>query len=363
MVKKTVGYVRLEWECPQCGTRNPGPQKACSNCGAPQPKKVEFEQPAQEELVTDQAEIALAKAGPDVHCAFCGARNPAGAARCTQCGADLSAAEARQSGRVLGAHRDRPAAPVKCPNCGALNDANAFKCTNCNASLRRPEPEAAAPQPISAAGKPASKLWIIGLAAVAVLVCVGIGILVALSSMAREEVVGQVQSVSWTRTIQIEALQDVTREDWRDEIPADAKMGRCTQKRHHTQDDPAPNATEVCGTPYTVDTGTGHGEVVQDCQYEVYAEWCTYTVQEWKQVDDVTVSGSDLSPQWPVLSLAAEQRAGEHQETYEVVFETEKKTYVYQTSDPDTFAQFQTGSRWKLKVSALGRVKPVERIR
>ena len=36
------------------------------------------EQAAQEELVTDEKESERAKAGPDIHCAYCGARNPAG---------------------------------------------------------------------------------------------------------------------------------------------------------------------------------------------------------------------------------------------------------------------------------------------
>jgi ribosomal protein L40E len=363
MVKKTIGYVELEWECPQCGTRNPGPQKMCSNCGSPQPKKVEFQQAAQEELITDESEIARAKAGPDVHCAFCGARNPAGTERCTQCGADLTKGEARAGGRVVGAHRDRPAEPAKCPKCGALNDPNAFKCAQCNASLRRPQPKPAAREPVTAAQKPASRSWLIGVVAVAVLACVGIIALIAFSSLTKEEVSGWVEEVSWERTIVLEGLQDVTKEDWRDEIPSDVQVGRCIKKHHHTQNDPAPNATEVCGTPYTVDTGTGHGEVVQDCEYEVYADWCQYQAKEWGQVDVVTLSGQDLNPAWPVLSLDAEQREGEHQETYKVVFETEKKRYVYETSDPDSFARFQVGSRWKLSVNALGGVRPVEPVR
>jgi hypothetical protein len=53
MTRKTVGYVQLEWACPRCETRNPGPQKFCNGCGGPQPPDVKFEQPAQEKLLTD----------------------------------------------------------------------------------------------------------------------------------------------------------------------------------------------------------------------------------------------------------------------------------------------------------------------
>ena len=141
MVKKVLGYVELEWTCPQCGTRNPGTHKQCSSCGKAQPKRVAFHQAAEEELISDKAEIARAKSGPDVHCAFCGARNPAGAERCTQCGADLASADARESGGVLGAHRRGLAAPVRCPSCGAENDATAIKCAQCNARLPKAAPD------------------------------------------------------------------------------------------------------------------------------------------------------------------------------------------------------------------------------
>ncbi len=62
MTKETIGYVRLEWTCPNCGSKNPGPEKSCTNCGAAQPEDVSFEQPAQETLVSDEEEIARIKA-------------------------------------------------------------------------------------------------------------------------------------------------------------------------------------------------------------------------------------------------------------------------------------------------------------
>ena len=76
MTKKSLGYVELEWTCPNCETRNPGPHKFCNGCGAPQPEDVEFEQPIEEKLITDAEQIARAQAGPDLHCPYCEARNP-----------------------------------------------------------------------------------------------------------------------------------------------------------------------------------------------------------------------------------------------------------------------------------------------
>ena len=68
MARKSVGYVHMEWTCPNCGTRNKGTAKLCVNCATAQPADVEFEQVAQETLIEDEALIAKAKAGPDIHC-------------------------------------------------------------------------------------------------------------------------------------------------------------------------------------------------------------------------------------------------------------------------------------------------------
>ena len=369
MVKKTLGYVELEWPCPRCGTRNPGSAKICASCGAAQPDKVAFQQAAEEKLITDQDEIARVKAGPDVHCTFCGARNPAGAEKCTQCGGDLSSATARESGQVLGTFQDRPAKEVPCPRCGTPNHPNAYKCRQCNAPLSgqvRPQP-AARPRPTSRpkAASPSKslskglKIGLLGLVGLVLLACI---VLFAIfnPSTPTEEAVGVVQYLSWSRSIVIEELREVSREGWRDSVPANASLGRCTERLHHTQDDPAPGAKEVCGTPYVVDKGSGYGEVVQDCRYQVYADWCSYTMQEWARGDVVTVEGEDAYPRWPDPALSARQRQGGREESYLVRFNTGERTVTYRTSDPNAFSRFQVGSEWVLKVNARGGAQPVE---
>ena len=352
MTEKTVGFVKLQWTCPACGGKNPGPQKTCSGCGAAQPANVEFEQAAQEEMVKEEAEVQRAKSGPDVHCAFCGARNPAGATICTQCGADLAEAAARASGRVMGAHRDAPAPDVPCPSCGAPNPATALKCAKCGASLAQPLPTPAQPAPARRGCGP--------IAIVGGVVLVGIVAALVFLLTKTDDVVGKVQATSWTRNIAIEAFGPVTRQTWRDEVPGDGVLGRCTQKVHHTQSQPAPNSKEVCGTPYTKDKGSGYGEVVQDCQYEVYADWCDYTVKEWKQVDTASLTGNDLNPRWPAPQLLSEQRQGARDEKYEMVFSADGKDYTYRTTDAALYGRCTIGSRWILKVNQLGSVNAIE---
>lgn len=353
MTKETLGYVRLEWTCPNCGSKNPGPEKSCSECGGPQPEDIKFEQGAQEKLISDEAEIARAKAGPDVHCAFCGARNPAGAESCTQCGANLAEAEARARGRVVGAHRAKRAPDIACPSCGALNPANAHECAKCGASMARRE------RVVRRAAPSKQSNWrLIGaiiLGGIALL-CVVFFIL----SSRTKDVTGKVQSVSWTRSIAIEELGPVAHEDWRSQIPSEADVGSCTKKAHHIQDSPDPDARKICGTPYTVDTGSGYGEVVQDCQYEVYRDWCEYTVEEWRQVDPVLLEGQDFNPRWPSVQLRSDQREGEREENYKCIFDSDGKTYTYSTRQFDQFTRCEIGSRWTLKVNTFNAVVDIE---
>ena len=113
--RRTVGYVQNEWVCPNCQTRNKGGEKTCENCGAPQPENVQFQLPSEQKFVTDEKKIEAAQAGADIHCGFCGTRNPATAETCSQCGADLKEGKARESGRQM-------QAPPPPPKDGAATD-------------------------------------------------------------------------------------------------------------------------------------------------------------------------------------------------------------------------------------------------
>ncbi|MCL4823341.1 MAG: hypothetical protein KJZ57_03895, partial [Anaerolineales bacterium] len=62
--RQSKGFVELEWICPNCNSRNPGPKKTCQNCGAPQPENVEFHLPADAKLIQDANVAKIAGAGP-----------------------------------------------------------------------------------------------------------------------------------------------------------------------------------------------------------------------------------------------------------------------------------------------------------
>jgi ribosomal protein L40E len=359
MPHESLGYIKLEWTCPRCNGRNPGPQKTCLSCGAPQPVDVQFHQPESQELIKKAEEIAQAKAGPDIHCGFCGARNPSGTEICRQCGANLKEGIRRETGRVVGAFKTEPTKQVPCPNCGTLNQETALKCSTCGVALTPPTKPVAIP-PDSKEKKPNILLFgllgLLGLAAICVIV------FIALATRTKG-VNGTVLSVGWSTSIAIESLKPATHEAWRADIPVEATIGNCTQKMHHVQDQPADNSQKVCGTPYTVDKGSGYAEVVQDCQYEVYMDYCDYRVMEWQQVNVASLQGTGYSPRWAQPQLASDQRMGEKQETYTVVFETTNGQSTYTTNDFNLYQQCQVGSRWVLNINALGDVVSIEPIK
>ncbi|MCC7162066.1 MAG: zinc ribbon domain-containing protein [Anaerolineae bacterium] len=351
MPQEELGYVELEWTCQNCGTRNPGTRKNCVSCGAAMDAKTKFELPAQQELIEDAGKLSAAAAAPDIACPYCGTRNPSTATSCKQCGGDLKGGQAREAGGVLGAFDATKQPDVKCPSCGTLNPAGAFKCSNCGASLKRaPEPAPAAQTSVPTRG--ISPLMIAGIVAVLLLCAAGAYFLFFRTS----DTVGTVAGTSWQRTIAIMALTPVRGADWQDRIPTDATVLGCELKPRRMSQVEEPNSVKVCGTPYVLDQGTGAGKVVQDCQYQVSEEYCSFTRMQWTVINTVAARGTDLQPNWPLYSLATGEREGNRAEEYRVIFDGGGQQYTYTPNTVNEYTQFRPGSRWLLKVNGLGNI-------
>jgi ribosomal protein L40E len=362
MARKTLGHVELQWTCPNCGSINPGPVRVCENCGAAQPANVKFEQAARPELISDEKKKAQAQAstGADIHCPYCGTRNPVSALTCSQCGGDLETGLRREAGQVVGAFTTGPALTVSCPRCGTENPDTARSCVQCGAALKA-EPVAPAAMPAGPAPQKAPNRWLFPLLLLGGLVLCGALVYFALLATRTEAVNGVVQGVHWERSIPVEALVPVQREAWEDQVPAGAELGSCQQEVRSVQDFPGPDTLEVCDEPYTVDTGDGFGEVVQDCEYQVMDEYCTYSIEEWRTVDTLSASGEGLDAFWPDPVASQGQRMGsEASETYTIVFQAGGQTYSYQTRDYELFQQAVVGSEWSLDVNSFGSVVSVQ---
>jgi hypothetical protein len=357
MAKKTIGYVELAWTCPRCETENPGPRKFCTGCGAPQPDDVQFHQLENAVLLTEEADILRAKAGPDVHCPYCHARNPGDAEFCGACGGDLEDAEARESGQVIGAFRKNKGLERECPHCGTLNTSDALECSGCGASLAVRREERTVEVPATSPSR-SSLPKFAGIGCLAILL-VGAAVLI-FSLFRKEELTATVRQVEWTYTIPILALTPVEQEAWYDEVPSEAESVSCREELRERRDEAVPGALEVCGTPYTIDEGSGYGEVVQDCIYEVYDDYCDYTIMDWIEIDSVSASGNDLDPYWPVFNLQGDQQTGEGEAEYAVIFSSGNESYRYYPDDEIEFSRFDRGSTWLIEVNQLGGVSVIE---
>ena len=176
---------------------------------------------------------------------------------------------------MVGSFQSDPERQVACPACGTLNLTAARECAGCGRSLaeiRTPAPPAGEP---SARKIPGRKLpgWIVVLGGLG---CVAAAVFIISLLTRTNEMIGTVSSVNWRHEQAIEVLGPVENQAWLDEVPSEAELGSCTRDLRETRAEPVSDSVEVCGTPYTVDTGSGYGEVVQDCVYEIYDDWCTY---------------------------------------------------------------------------------------
>ena len=321
MARKTLGFVNLVWTCPSCTTQNPGPIRSCTSCGAPQPAEIQFEEVDQSkfELIKDEALIRMAKAGPDKHCPYCGTRNKSTEDLCVECGGDIS------TGALLRKHGDKIRSPQEAPSTDA------------------------APR------KKMSKGCLTGLIITAVITGIGLIILLILS-LQSETVSAKVTDVKWELTKVIESYTSVEGRDWYDEIPEGAELVSCSSEYRYTSDEPVANATETCSEPYTIDTGTGVGKLVQDCTYRVYDDFCVYTGYAWVVTDTLVTSGYDLSPYEPEATLSSTQRVKELTENYTIYFASGSDQYSYAFNDYDLFSYATIGSTWDLEVNGFGSV-------
>jgi len=351
MPKKELGFVELEWTCPTCKVRNPGTATICSGCGTAQPAGVKFESAGATELVTDKAKIERAKVGPDIQCGFCGARNRADAKVCIQCAADLTAGKQREAGAVVGAFDRTALKPIICTACNAENPATNAACQKCGAPLGKP---AAAPPPLAPVGGGSSSLLYIGIG-VAVLVALACGAFFWMSAQT-STVTAVATGAQWQRTVFVEGLVPVQSGAWWDEVPTEARGVQCSAEMRSTSPNPEPNSREVCGTPYTEDTGTGMGRVVQDCEYQVFEDYCKFTTNQWQVVDTLSLNGLGFTPVWPAATLGFNQRVSGQREEYTCVLKGGDNEYRQPMSTYNEYERCQEGSSWVLEVDGFGSV-------
>lgn len=349
--KQSKGFIQLEWVCPNCNSRNPGPKKSCESCGAPQPENVQFYAPAEAKLIQDANVAKVAKAGADIHCGFCGTRNPATATVCLQCGGDLKEGKARQAGREM--QREAPVVEVKCANCGEMNPSTQRMCAKCGAPLPRAAGEALSVQKNAGGGVDAAPsaakrkfpVWAIvgGVVACLAVICIGAYMLFAPS----KTVTATVSGVYWQTSIPMQEIRAVDYSNEEGSPPAGAYNVSC-------HDD----TRQVCEEK-TVDQGNGYAEVVEECHDES-TQYCSYTVDEWTTIQTYSLEGTDLFPVYADPNVSSGQRLGDSTMTLDVHFTSGGEEYLYHPDSVEEYQMYSTGSTWTLHLNALGGVVSVE---
>lgn len=351
MARRSKGFIELEWTCPNCNTRNKGSEKTCVNCGAPQPEDVQFEAPAEKKFVSDDKASELRERGADIHCGFCGTRNPSTAKTCSQCGADLSEGVARQAGREI----DMPAGklePVTCANCGTVNPGTNINCQQCGAALPRPGrptppmPASVAVADVAARSTKKKPNWLLlgGIGVALAICCVAILMLFVFPS---QNLQATVSDVYWQTYVPLQEISPVDYNNQRGNPPSDAYNVSCHDE-----------SREVCQEK-TIDRGDGYAEVVQDCHTES-EQYCDYTVDEWSTIQTYTLDGHDTFPAYAQPNFSSDQRLGDGSADYTVYFDTENGVMTYNPGSLSEFEQYRIGSTWTLKLNAVGGVVGVE---
>lgn len=352
--KKSQGFIQLEWVCPNCNSRNPGPVKTCESCGAAQPEKVQFFAPAEAKLIQGENAAKIAKAGADIHCGFCGTRNAGDAVTCSQCGGDLKEGKARAAGREM--QREAPIVEVKCTNCGEMNPSTKRMCANCGAPLPRSASDTAGTPsaagtltpaaPVAPSGTKRKMSWIAigGVVACIAAVCIGAFMLLSPS----KSITANVDRVYWQTSAPVEEARAVNYSEQAGSAPAGAYDVSC-------RDD----VQQVCEEK-TIDKGNGYAEVVQECHDET-TQYCSYTLDEWTTIQTYTLDGSDFSPTYSRPNLSSGQRLGDETLTLEVYFVGDGAEYLYNPESVQEFQLYILGSAWTLRLNALGGVVSVER--
>ncbi len=342
-------FVELEWVCPNCQGVNRGSQRTCESCGAPQPENVQFRRAANEKIIEDEKLIQAAQAGADIHCGYCGTRNPANAATCSQCGADLKEGKRREAGQTLAA----PEAPQPqiCGACGTENSPGARLCVKCGAPLARPQtPPPAAPEQTRAApaAQPKNQFpWLWAAAGIAALLaCCALIFFLFLTPS--KSVQGTVTALQWRTFVAVQEQQPKRYINEAGSPPPDAYNVSCETR-----------SEESCTTRME-DKGNGFAEEVTECTTHD-TQYCDYTLDEWTTVQTYALSGNDNHPVYDSPVIVGGQRLGERSEELSVTFSTPEGIETYKPSSVAEFEQFEIGSQWTLTFNALGGVISVER--
>ncbi|MEA5471529.1 zinc finger protein [Spirulina sp. 06S082] len=360
------------WDCPTCQTKGIlGRYRECDNCGAPRPEGVRFYLPQNAPNVTNTEQLAIAKAGADWICEYCGASNRVKEENCVECSAPKS--------EITQAVKEYSTANIpRSPKAQTLPRQKRMPSSSIPTAVVRSSMS-------TKKGKGRGYKWWLGIIAIAASVVVGLAIFLFRPITVEATVSG----LSWERKVTIEKLTTVTESDW--SIPAGGRLlsqreeiRRYKQVLDHYETKTRQVSEQVktgtesynCGTR---DLGNGYFET-KTCTRDVYETRTktetyddpiyrdepiyetkyTYEIDRWLRDRVEVASGVTKQTYWPDFVLNAKEREGGRSQDYKVYFTGEKGESYTLELDPDFWSTFDPGESQILKVNRLGGVKLAE---
>jgi hypothetical protein len=324
------------WDCQYCGHKgNLGPELNCSQCGKGRGNNVKFYLPEDAPEVTDQKEIARAKAGSDWVCDYCGMSNKTDALRCQGCGNEKTQADVHLQTRSI---------PLSQGSKEGNSAATGVTATQ------------------TPSAKPKSKaIWGIALVALIAIIWILVPKRIDLSVMGHE----------WKRTIEIENYRLVQHEDW--SVPAGGKLLNSFRDIHHYKKVFDHYETRTRTVQVKVgeeryvsgkrDLGNGYFEdeystrpIYEDREEEyqeeiyrndpVYQTKYRYEIYEWTLDRTAAVEGRDQNPNWPEGAPDNKQwRNGKKVEVYTLILKDKKGKEYKVTTDYNYWNRLDTGEK------------------
>ncbi len=335
---KLIGKYEALWDCASCGTKSIGGlTKKCPTCGSPkEDRHNEVYYTAKDnkkKLSQEEMDIAgiTSDHNSDHDCRYCGATLKPTILTCPICGGEVETKEVKPE--------------------------------------QKPEEK-----------KKFGILPLIIIGGVIIFLCALVSLIGAILGGNKKVTV---DSVNWERTVTEESYQYAKQEGW--ELPEDAYLISQDKKQSGTEkvivryedkevcttDQVEDGYEEVCvtedvtyddGTTDTIENCTNEPvyKDVENCSTEevpvyeekpVYDTWYIFKSWAWVEADSETLTGEDFNAKWPKIDVDEENREGEKNEEYTIIFEDNKgKQYTYITDNYDEYKKYKIGSSWKIVI-------------
>ena len=328
MSKLVMGY----WDCPICGNKEiRGDVANCPSCGRArgdvkfyvkgysEGESLRAEELQQFEELDDKKAEEMGK-NPDWYCSFCNSLNSDKAEICSNCGATRADSEANYFDRLKKKQEEEAA-------------------------------ELAAQPQVSSGKQQRSRSPLIIFAAI-LLVIIGVFVWMNGNKTAGDL---KVTELTWIRNINIEENRMFSESGW--DLPSGAEQTAARQEIHHydsvldhyedvevqrsrqvydhdeytMKDNGNGTFTEVSHPVYRTEYYTETEQRPVYRQVPRYATKYYYNIWRWTPSRDVTATGSDHNPEWPVPELAENEREGQRSEDYRFTVEHTKEKKAPET--------------------------------